>query len=273
MNYLKHKEFVPLAPDSGFVRVNHDSMECAGDSQSMKIEVKEDGSLFAYCHRCGKSGRYNTPYFTAAKAARNHSQADSLARRSGQRADGYKRATCDMDQWSPDARQWIIKAGISQLEVTANDIRYDKEIDGIFLSVRNHHGLCGYILRRLNYDGPKCINDFDCTAVPICHVSRPPISSSDMVVLVEDILSCIKVGRQYNAVALLGTTASTPLINWLGKTYNEYVVWLDDDSKIVKNKQRVLRNTLSLLGESRIITGVGRDPKYLSNTEIKEVIE
>jgi len=177
-----------------------------------------------------------------------------------------------MGDWTEQARGFILKAGISQREVIANDIRYDKEVDGVYLSILNADVPVGYILRRFNYDGPKYLNDYIDGVYPRCHISRPAIDS-DHVVITEDVLSCIKVGRQFNAVALCGTNADVWTLNWLIKHYNRFSIFLDDDNKIVKKQQRVLRNTLGMMGEARIITGVGKDPKYLSNSELREIID
>ncbi len=268
--FLKHKEFLPFAPDSGSVRVNHDSPDCGGSSKSMNIEVKSDGHILAYCHRCSKSGSYNSPYFSGKKAEGGTRTDSKISATRGLRTEGYKRATCSMAEWTTEARGFVLKAGLSQLEVTANDIRYDKTIDGIYLSVLNDTGNCGYVLRRFSCEGAKYLNDFvDCR--PRCHASRPAIDS-DLVVITEDILSAIKVGRQFNAVSILGTNCDVLTLNWLIKKYSKFVIWLDDDNQIVKRQQRVLKNTFSMLGESRIITGVGKDPKYLTDREIREII-
>jgi len=272
MQFLKHKEFLPFAPDSGWVRVNHESSDCGGDSKSMKIEVQGDGNIFAYCHRCGKSGNYGSPYHTSRKDKKGHSGRGTTSPTDTERSQGYKRSRSDMATWSEEARSWILSCGLSRREVIANAIRYDKEIDGIYLTVFNGTADIGYILRRFNYAGPKYINDFDNDASPRICVPRPVVASST-VVLVEDILSAIKVGRQYAAIALLGTGCDIRSINWLIKNYKRFIIFLDDDNKIVKRQQRVLKNTLGMLGESRIITGVGKDPKHLSNSELREIID
>ncbi len=94
-----------------------------------------------------------------------------------------------------------------------------------------------------------------------------------MVVLTEDILSAIKVGRQYNAVCILGTNCDVKTLNWLIKTYDQFVIFLDDDSNLVRKQQRVLKNTLDMMGKAVIVSGVGKDPKDLTNREIKETID
>ena len=272
MRFLKHKEFLPFAPDSGWVRINHESPDCGGDSKSMKIEVQSDGNIFAYCHRCGKSGNYGSPYHTARKDKKGHSSSGSPSPSSRQRAQGYSRSSSDMSTWSEEARRFIFKAGLSSREGVANAIRYDKEIDGVYLTVFNGTETIGYILRRFNYSGPKYINDFDHDTGPRIFVPQPVVASST-VVLVEDILSAIKVGRQYAAVALLGTGCNIETTKWLISNFKRFIIFLDDDNKIVKRQQRVLKNTFDVLGEAKIITGVGKDPKHLSNSELREIID
>lgn len=272
MRWLKHKEFLPFAPTTGSVRVNHESSECVGDSNSMKIEVKDNGDIFAYCHRCGKSGNYATAYFKAVSDEKGCYKHLQKPMHSTERLAGYVRSTSKMSGWSREARRIVLSCGISEREVVANVIKYDKEIDGLYFTVHNGSESCGYILRRFNYQGPKYINDFDDSVTPRFFIRRPIISGST-VVLVEDILSAIKVGRQYPAVALLGTNCDVGTKNWLIKNYKRFIIFLDDDNKIVRRNQRVLKNTFDTMGEAHIITGVGRDPKYLSNSELRDIIK
>ena len=272
MRFLKHKEFLPFAPTTGSVRVNHESSDCVGDSNSMKIEVRDNGDIFAYCHRCGKSGSYGSAYFKAVSDKTSSGTHDSKTVLHGERAEGYFRATSKMGRWTREARQLILSCGISEREVVANVIRYDEKIDGLYFTVHNGVESCGYILRRFNYAGPKYINDFDESVTPRFFIRRPVLSGST-VVLTEDILSAIKVGRQYPAVALLGTNCDVWTKNWLIKNYKRFIIFLDDDNKIVRRNQRVLKNTFGTLGEAHIITGVGRDPKHLSNAELQEIID
>ena len=93
------------------------------------------------------------------------------------------------------------------------------------------------------------------------------------VVLTEDILSAVKVGRVTNAVALLGVAAKPCVVSQLIKRYDTFTIWLDDDNRQVKKAQRVLRNTFAQVGEARIITGMGRDPKECSMDEIKGALK
>lgn len=271
MRFLKHKEFVPFALDyAGVIRVNHSTEHCSGDSDSMIVETRHDGSIFGYCHRCSKSGNYSSPFSMAAARAASGGKHSTRISGLAERSRCYKQATTVVTKWSEDARKFIKSYGISEREVVANDIRYDEEINGLFFTVWNDDSVVGYILRRFNYSGPKYINDITSVGAR-CFVSRP-VHDSSVVVLTEDILSAIKVGRIYNAVACLGTFPCILTINYLINNFKRFIIFFDDDNKIVRKQQRVLKNTLDMLGKAHIITGVGKDPKECTNTELKEML-
>ena len=51
-------ELAPALP--GIVRVNHNTKYCSGDSKSLRIERKADGTIWAKCFRCGEWTALNT---------------------------------------------------------------------------------------------------------------------------------------------------------------------------------------------------------------------
>ena len=154
MKFLKHKEFMPFAPTTGSIRINHESSDCVGDSNSMKIEVRDNGDIFAYCHRCGKSGNYGSAYFQSLSHKKGTDGHGSKTRTAKEMLLGYRRATSRMSEWSGEARTIVLSCGLSEREVVANGIKYDKEMDGLYFTVHNGVEPCGYILRRFNYTGP-----------------------------------------------------------------------------------------------------------------------
>ena len=92
---------------------------------------------------------------------------------------------------------------------------------------------------------------------------------TDTVILVEDYISCIKVGRQYPCVALFGSEVPIKLVLSLYKRYKRAKVWLDMD-KAVKSCQEASRAS-QWLPSSSIFTL--KDPKEYSDEEIKRFIE
>ncbi len=271
--FLKHKEFLPFAPEyTGKVRVNHLSPDCGGDSKSMIVERKDDGSIFGYCHRCSKSGNYDSPYSKGSQRGKKHSDLTAQSAGHSRRSECYASASTQPLDWPAEVRARLRAYGLSDKELIENDIRYSEELDGLYLTVTNATGPIGYTLRRFNWEGPKYLFDISSSDGPALH--WPPATRlGGTVVLTEDILSAIKVSRHANAIATLGTSPSVTVLAWLIRSYSDFVIFYDDDNLIVKKQQRVLRNTLANMGTCRIITGVGKDPKECSNAELQELLK
>lgn len=90
-------------------------------------------------------------------------------------------------------------------------------------------------------------------------------------VIVEDIVSAIKVGQTYPCISILGTTSSKSLCNFLLRYGQHFILWLDNDEageKAVKN----LSTNLKMCAKISVIRSE-RDPKYYSIDEIKERIK
>ena len=91
---------------------------------------------------------------------------------------------------------------------------------------------------------------------------------SDTVVLVEDILSAIKVGRsQHQSMPMFGSNISLKTLTRLAKRFKKLGIWLDMDKakESLKSKLRA-----SQLGFDQVFTIITpKDPKEYSDEEIK----
>jgi len=98
-------------------------------------------------------------------------------------------------------------------------------------------------------------------------------SGSDTLVIVEDILSAIKLGRHCDTIALLGTSFHDDDLLSIGK-YKRVIIYLDDDNAQVKRMQRKLKRRISYLCDDvQIYHSGGVDPKDLTDAEILEVLD
>lgn len=96
--------------------------------------------------------------------------------------------------------------------------------------------------------------------------------SQATMVITEDILSAIKVGRQCPAVALRGTACNQRQKEViLELCTNEIIIWLDSDEA----GQVAAEKLTSLFEMDRKVSWVvsPRDPKYYTNRIIKELLE
>jgi hypothetical protein len=94
--------------------------------------------------------------------------------------------------------------------------------------------------------------------------------TSNNLVIVEDILSAIKVGRYCNSLALLGSYVPDDLITKLQK-YEKIFIWLDYDKLSSSYKYAKRIKALTGLPVKVIITK--EDPKYINDTAIKQHLE
>lgn len=94
-----------------------------------------------------------------------------------------------------------------------------------------------------------------------------PFGTGDPLVLVEDVISAIKVARVTRAVPLFGSVLRTEFIPEIMK-YKSVIVWLDRD----KFKESLeLSARISQVTYSRVVS-TEKDPKYLSTEEINKLV-
>lgn len=171
-------------------------------------------------------------------------------------------------KWPVEANTWLARGGVSVDLADRKGIVYSPKFDRVCIPVVFNGTYQGYTARRLKDNGtPKYINR---TNTPDTFIYSCP-AGGDTVVLVEDILSCIRVGEQMSAVALQGTSVSDTLLAYLTKHYTSFIVWLDNDNRQVKLNQAALARTLSLYGSVRLLK-TDRDPKEMTDEQIKQAL-
>jgi len=268
---LKIKEDYDHLEEGDKIRINHDSPDCDGGSDSMIVEKKDDGSLSIYCFRCRRSGYFsNGPTLKSAKARassratpRGDSTSDKPLVFSGE---------SEVDKWHPEARAWIRRAGITDEEVSKYGLVYDDSIGRVIIPWRDGDGnVAHYQTRRIHDDdtAPKYISYWR-ERLPV--VLGLGVGSNTMV-FVEDFLSGVKIARQSPVTVLLGVNLAHNVLDLLVKMgYNDFLVWLDDDNLQVKKAQLQIKQTLDKIGKCLIYHAKGVDPKEMTDTEIGTVL-
>lgn len=169
-----------------------------------------------------------------------------------------------------EGRLWLYSAGITESVWKEYNIGYSESMRRVVLPVYNDTGrLIWYQCRALlkgqkpKYLQPRRGRD------TVLFQSEPIRRNVQELVIVEDILSAIRVGRFKPAVSLLGTKISTAQCNILGRA-KRVNIWLDNDSA-GRNGARRIRKAVGLITEVRI-TQSEVDPKALNDNEIKELL-
>ena len=154
-------------------------------------------------------------------------------------------------------RRWLLKYGITEQESTDNGIGWKK--DEQLLVLIQHNGF--YQGRNFKDTGPKYLT----RGKPILTF----YGEGDILVVVEDVLSAIKVARVTASMPLLGSHMPTEWATIVCKRFREGRIWLDKDkAKESLKMARMLRERG--LDCSSIITDL--DPKEYSTREIGEYI-
>lgn len=90
------------------------------------------------------------------------------------------------------------------------------------------------------------------------------------LVLVEDTLSALKIGRQSVSMPLLGTSISKNKLAALRPFYEELIVWLDSDKW---REARAIADAAALLGFKTSSRYTEYDPKTYTDEQIQELIK
>lgn len=268
--YLRTEEYMPYAPDDvgDRVRVNHDSDDCSGDSNSMTIERKHDG-VYAKCFRCGKYG-------VSREAKPRHFFATKEAERIDHDSSGAIRLPYDSErvvrEWPSKARVWVARARITDEEVERYGLAYSARLGRVVLPIYSDGDMVGYQARKIYDDdpGPKY---YTRTKHPdrMVFISSNP-SHSDTIVLCEDVLSAIRVGRFVSSGAILGTSTSDYALGVLTEGRKYGIIYLDYDNRIVINNTIKLKNKLELLLDRVSLISNSIDPKQLSDKDLESLL-
>ncbi len=271
MEYLHKDEYIHLAPDdAGSVRVNHDSDDCQGDSKSMIITREEDGHIRATCFRCGLFGSHSETYYrpkqnTKPTVCLGDGSCPSIKLPYDSERDGSK--------WPPAARVFIYGGRLSQEQTDRLGAVYSPSVGRVLLPIHDWEDedrLIGWVSRKVKADDsrPKYLTEAIDNEKFFWY--NKTLSTSDTLVITEDILSALRTSKYFPSLALLGVYLKPSTLSII-KQYTKFIIWLDNDNPQVKKQQLVLKKTLELLGEVRIVH-TEKDPKSHSDDEMKEVL-
>lgn len=165
------------------------------------------------------------------------------------------------------AMAWYLKCGISPELAKAYGIGYSAYYDRVVLPVINDGKLEALQMRATRADQkPKYLNPAGPKVEAAVFMSAPPIG---VTVVVEDILSAIKVGRVTHATSILGTTMTDQRAYRIARDNDAVIVWLDNDKAGKRGSVRAIKQ-LKMLGVKVYQVQSDYDPKTYSLDEIRE---
>jgi hypothetical protein len=241
--------------------------EC-GDGKTMVVN-HHSSHYSVYCHRCGYKTGKDKGYQTLEQLNATR-EMDKLAHEQTQTLALPLDTNYDPDTWPTEARMWLYKASIYGKLLTLNRIGYSPKLNRVVLPTYTGTTLNYYQLRKLTGTGAKYINP-RVNKAELMHWTMPDSKQGDetIAVVVEDVLSSIRIGQHYPTAALLGTKLSTQQASKLSR-FKTVISWFDND-KAGYDCANQIRLALGLVTNTKNIK-TELDPKEYSSSEIKSII-
>lgn len=227
-----------LSSDSHVIR-KEPCPECrriGNDRSGDNLAVYSDGHT--YCYRCG----YTSGRKKIAQAV-SHSQCQIIL-------------PSDVVTELPyEARQWLNKYELTRLDISRNHIMWSEKYSRIVFPYFNEVELLAWQGRYIGEDKTKA-KWF--SQGKIHEIIHPLQVKNRFAVLVEDIVSAIKVSKICGAIPIFGSSISTKQWLRLRTIVDRSCLWLDPD---VRGKSLTLSRVGTLLGVPTHPIFSDKDPK------------
>lgn len=251
-------------------------IKCCRADRSQVISHTEHG-YSSYCFRCGGDSR-------KFKAHGVRSLSELINHRKELDAYIAERGTITLpNDFTRDIPQvgllWFLKYGVSSDVARHYGFGWSESMGRVVIPVYDEVGRLCTTQSRAVYPGqkPKYMNkkSGDMTAVAFhsddALLLGDPIQEG--IVITEDILSAVRVGRLMPALSTLGTHLSDKLaVRVLKALTGRVFIWYDGDEAGVRGARKAYK-TLKLQGANPIIIKTEKDPKEYNNDEIREIIK
>ena len=175
----------------------------------------------------------------------------------------------DVDEQLPGcATTWLKQYSLTQQDITNNTLLWSEFYQRLIFPYLSPDGLLGWQGRYLGKEQNKAKWFSQGKLHEFMHVVGN--RQSRVCVLVEDIVSAIKVAHNTNVCAspLFGSHISLAKLLRYKKMFDKIIIWLDDDMKTKVVKYSQLANSIGLPVSTVYTT---HDPKEIDDATIKEL--
>lgn len=243
-----------LEMDEGIYTAHLDCPESGGPDHKNRLwMIRREAGIAGYCHHCNNKGflgfRLGSSLFSSKVV--NVAQTAHLPQDYTSKIPGKE-------------LNWLYSYDLKTKELEEYKIGYSPSLNRIIYPLRDFdYKIIGWQGRSVS-GSPKYITSKGTNATGFFTGFFP----TQRIVIVEDVVSAIRIGRFTNAVALLGTSLKKELKIHLIKNYKYIQMWLDADAK---DKVKELDKAFRLYMATRIISTV-KDPKAYTDSEIEQFI-
>lgn len=175
----------------------------------------------------------------------------------------------------PDhARDWLLKYQINDKEMRRQSIGYSEKKESLIFPVMGHAFRDGgsdcYMYQSRYFGDDEKTPKWKTVGKHNNMIHLPDKWPHDILVVVEDIVSAIKVSRITNACPMFGTYFSLNMMNQLVKEYKKVRIWLDPDAQV---KAIGLSLQLAEYGISTTTILTPHDPKDYVTADIRRIVD
>lgn len=184
--------------------------------------------------------------------------------------------TYDPNEFCTSAKVWLYLAGITNDDIRNYRLGYSEKLYRVIIPVydENNNLLMwqgrGLTEQQTKYYNVRGVGKSAVQFCSWCTVDSSTQPTTESMIVVEDALSVMRVGKHIPTQAILGTSLNISTTLKLAE-YNRVGFWLDDDLGGWNGSNKAMRK-LGLLSECvRIRTN--EDPKKLTNSEIVSTLK
>jgi len=165
------------------------------------------------------------------------------------------------------AMTWFLKSGISAELAREHLIGYSESMERVVLPVYAGSELVA-VQMRATRDGlkPKYLNPFGPKVSNAVFWAGKP--KNRVGVVVEDMLSAIKIGQYIYSASILGTNMTDARASQIARELDHALIWLDNDKAGIDGWRKAA-TPLSMMGVYCTRVRSERDPKTYTRSEIK----
>ena len=257
--------FDPTAVVGEGVRYQHD---CTNKHDKSLIVTRTRDGWAWYCHRCKQGGTRDlsgkSPYEVAQFMKSLNVQPLKVI--------AQMRLPLDYTKEIPaKGLAYLYVRGVTDADIKKWKIGYSPKYSRVIFPVYEGRNLIffqGRTILDITRDNPKWMNVYKSGRKDTFFIANQMFSHE--VVVVEDIISAIRVSYTADAYAMLSTHVPEDLVLRLSKKYQAILLWLDPD----KSKEIVaLARRFRAFGINARSILTNKDPKYYTNKQIRRFID
>jgi hypothetical protein len=266
MTHLPDSFFDVDAPMDMPIKLRHPG--CSDGKSKALVVTRTPSGWIWYCHRCGQSGKRMLNGLSSRSMAKFVASVKPEQKGTVDEVRLPQDVTIDL----PDqAKVWLYSYGITDEQMTKYRFVWSHKLSRLFMPVYDRGKLVYYQGRAIPYTKGMTEKYLNVRQKGRSNILfRVEDYSSGQVVLVEDILSAIRVGEITNAIGLLYAYVPDQLVIALSKQYNDIVIWLDADKGNYTAK-KLMRFRSFGIPVRRVYTK--KDPKCYNAETIEKEIE